>query len=57
MLQLWNLPKFHLVAGEDGKNVLGVVSETKYYVEVTLIGYLESHVESVSAMKFLDTVR
>ena len=44
-----------LVTGKDGENV--VVSERKYYVEVTLIGYLESHVESVTAMKFVDTVR
>ncbi|KAG0711995.1 von Willebrand factor A domain-containing protein 7 [Chionoecetes opilio] len=31
------------------------LSKTKYYVEVTLIGYLESHVRSVTYMKFLDT--
>ncbi|XP_063870584.1 uncharacterized protein LOC135105875 isoform X2 [Scylla paramamosain] len=32
------------------------LSNMKYYVEVTLFGYLESHVNSVTSMKFIDTV-
>ncbi|XP_045102438.1 uncharacterized protein LOC123498935 isoform X2 [Portunus trituberculatus] len=31
------------------------LSNMKYYVEVTLFGYLESHVNSVTSMKFIDT--